>query len=384
MCRADVTLLALHHQRVLRLLAERRALGDATLRALPRDVLGEARDTVAARRALDAIPRGKPPRVRVAPAAPANTLRAAYAEAQQRFGVDWSVLAAVNFVESAFGRVRSASEAGARGPMQFLPATWREYGLGGDIDDPRDAILAAANYLHRSGASESVDRALYAYNHSTDYVRAVKRFAARMRKDERAFRTYYAWQVYVRTRERLLAPHHGAVTMRGWRRGRRCSHCRSRWSSSCARRRSSTRAGRSIPSTSGSCSPPASSTRALAVAISEAGRRRRDARLLLIGLAFLVSAGFLGLHALATPNVVVDGGSAGFVLATPIGLVLAGAFAAASAVEYGLEASLQIVHAARTLLGGRARGDARCGRSSPSPGCRRCTTRSRPTRSRRR
>jgi adenylate cyclase len=91
---------------------------------------------------------------------------------------------------------------------------------------------------------------------------------------------------------------------------------------------------------------------ALAVAISEAGRRRRDARLLLIGLAFLVSAGFLGLHALATPNVVVDGGSAGFVLATPIGLVLAGAFAAASAVEYRLDASLRIVASARWLLAG--------------------------------
>jgi membrane-bound lytic murein transglycosylase B len=195
----DVTLLALHHQRVLRLMAERRRLGDATLRALPRDVLGEARDTVSARRSLDAIPRGKPPRVRVAQAAPAATLRAAYDEAQRRFKVHWSVLAAVNFVESAFGRVRSASEAGARGPMQFLPATWREYGMGGDIDDPHDAILAAANYLHRSGASDSLDRALFAYNHSTAYVRAVKRFAARMRKDERAFRTYYAWQVYVRT-----------------------------------------------------------------------------------------------------------------------------------------------------------------------------------------
>src|SRR3954454_11598663 len=87
----------------------------------------------------------------------------------------------------------------------------------------------------------------------------------------------------------------------------------------------------------------------LAVAISEAGRRRRDARLLLIGLAFLVSAGFLGLHALATPNVVVDGGSAAFVLATPIGLVLAGAFAAASAIEYGLDASLRIVRRARLM-----------------------------------
>src|SRR3954465_2614983 len=89
---------------------------------------------------------------------------------------------------------------------------------------------------------------------------------------------------------------------------------------------------------------------ALALAIFEAGRRRRDARLLLAGRAFLVGAGFLGLHALATPGVLVDGRSAGFVLATPVGLVLAGAFAAASAVEYNLEASLRIVRASRLLL----------------------------------
>ena len=121
----DVTYLALYHQRLLRLMAERRALGDAALAKLPRDVLGEARDTVLAWRSLAAIGRGKPPKVRVAPAAPAAELRAAYGAGERRFGVDWSVLAAVNFVESAFGRVRSASEAGARGPMQFLPATWR-------------------------------------------------------------------------------------------------------------------------------------------------------------------------------------------------------------------------------------------------------------------
>ena len=62
----------------------------------------------------------------------------------------------------------------------------------------------------------------------------------------------------------------------------------------------------------------------LALAISEGARRRRDARLLLIGLAFTVSAGFLGLHALATPGVALSGKNAGFVLATPVGLVLAG------------------------------------------------------------
>ena len=195
----DVTYLALHHQRILRHMAERRTLGDRTLARLPADVRGEARDTVAARRHIDAIPRGRPPRVRTAEAAPAADLREAYARAQERFGVHWSVLAAVNFVESAFGRVRSASESGARGPMQFMPATWRAYGLGGDIDDPGDAILAAANYLHASGAPDDLDRALFAYNHSTSYVRAIRRFAARMRADERAFESYYAWQVYVRT-----------------------------------------------------------------------------------------------------------------------------------------------------------------------------------------
>jgi soluble lytic murein transglycosylase-like protein len=210
----EVTYLALHHQRMLRLMAARRALGDATLARLPRGIRGEARDTMLGRRQLAAIPRspGSLPRVRVAEAAPAAELRRHYAAAQRRFGVHWSILASINFVESAFGRVRSASEAGARGPMQFLPSTWREYGMGGDIDDPRDAILAAANYLRRAGAPADIDRALFAYNHSTSYVRAIRRFAGRMRADTRAFLTYYAWQVFVRTPtgvRRLTGPGRG-------------------------------------------------------------------------------------------------------------------------------------------------------------------------------
>jgi soluble lytic murein transglycosylase-like protein len=196
----DVTYLALHHQRLLRLMAARRALGDATVTRLPGDVRGEARDTVLGRRNLEAIPRARrPPPVRVAGAAPAAELRRDYAAAQRRFGVHWSVLAAINFVESTFGRVRSASEAGARGPMQFLPTTWRRYGMGGDIEDPHDAILGAANYLRHAGAASDLDRALFAYNHSTSYVRAIRRFAGRMRADARTFLTYYAWQVFVRT-----------------------------------------------------------------------------------------------------------------------------------------------------------------------------------------
>jgi membrane-bound lytic murein transglycosylase B len=198
----DVTYLALHHQRILRLMSARRALGDATLARLPPDVRGEARDTVRGRRDLAAIPRspGRLPPVRIAQAAPAEQLRRYYAVAQRRFGIDWSILASLNFVESAFGRIRSASQAGARGPMQFLPSTWRAFGMGGSIDDPRDAILAAANLLRHDGAPRHLDRALFAYNHSTAYVRAIRRFAARMHTDQRTFLTYYAWQVFVRTR----------------------------------------------------------------------------------------------------------------------------------------------------------------------------------------
>jgi membrane-bound lytic murein transglycosylase B len=197
----DVTYLALHHQRMLRTMAKRRALGDAALRRLAPSVRGEAADSVRGLRRLAAIPRDLKhlPRLRTARAAPAADLRRFYDEGQRRFGVHWTVLAAVNFVESAFGRVRSASEAGARGPMQFLPSTWRQYGMGGDIGDPHAAILGAANYLSRSGARQNLDNALFHYNPSRDYVRAIRAFAGRMRAGKYAFETYYAWQAYMRT-----------------------------------------------------------------------------------------------------------------------------------------------------------------------------------------
>ncbi len=195
-----MTLLALHQQRLYRRLADDPARADRVVARLGPTLRGEARDIVLARRALGRIRRsGRVPAVRTAAAAPAEELRGIYTSAQRRFRVPRDVLAAVNFVESAFGRVRSASEAGARGPMQFLPATWRQYGLGGDIDKPRDAIFGAANYLRASGAPGDLRRALFAYNRSTDYVSAILRFARRMRADERTFYAFYAWQVYVRT-----------------------------------------------------------------------------------------------------------------------------------------------------------------------------------------
>ena len=98
----------------------------------------------------------------------------------------------------------------------------------------------------------------------------------------------------------------------------------------------------------------------LGYAVSVAARRRRDARLFLISLAFMASAGFLGLHALATPTVLL-GANAGFELATPVGLAVAGGLAAASTLELGASRAAAI--AARLMaafhVGGRAHRAAR-------------------------
>jgi membrane-bound lytic murein transglycosylase B len=177
---------------------------------LPPRLAAHARDTVIAKRELARLTRPRPLRAfRAGPAAPARTLRRYYTEAERRFHVAWSVLAAVNFVESAFGRLRNASTAGAQGPMQFLPSTWRRYGMGGHVHDPHDAILGAANLLHAAGAPARYRRALYRYNPSPLYVDAVLRYARRIRADRYAFYGYYAWQVFVRTPnglERLTGP----------------------------------------------------------------------------------------------------------------------------------------------------------------------------------
>jgi hypothetical protein len=195
-----VTLEALYQQRVYRLLARRPRLAARAFRHMPGWLAPAARDITAALRELGRLtPPTRRRRFRTGPALPAGVLRAYYRRAQQRFRVAWHVLAAINFVESAFGRLKNDSAAGAQGPMQFLPPTWREYGLGGDVHDPRDAILGAANYLRRSAAPRNYRRALFAYNPSRLYVRAVLRYARRMARSRRAYYAFHSWQVFVRT-----------------------------------------------------------------------------------------------------------------------------------------------------------------------------------------
>jgi adenylate cyclase len=91
---------------------------------------------------------------------------------------------------------------------------------------------------------------------------------------------------------------------------------------------------------------------ALGLLMSEAARRRSDARLFLVSLAFLASAGFLGLHALATPGVLLETSNTGFVIATPVGLLLAALFAAASALDFDAERSARVMAHQRLLRGG--------------------------------
>ena len=199
---AEVELDALYQQRLFISLTRRSELAQAVLRRLQGKLRRETAETLAARNALVRLtpPTTRPLRsFRTGPPAPARSLLRWYRDAERRFGVGWHVLAAVNFVETAFGKLRSNSTAGAQGPMQFLPGTWRAYGLGGNVHDPHDAILGAANYLHASGAPRDYRRALYAYNRSTLYVDAVLRHANQMKRDVRAFYGYFAWQVWVRT-----------------------------------------------------------------------------------------------------------------------------------------------------------------------------------------
>jgi hypothetical protein len=141
-------------------------------------------------------PASRLPRWRIVAPAPAPALLASYRHAEARLAVPWQYLAAIHLVETRMSRIRGTSSAGARGPMQFLPSTWRRYGGRGDIDATGDAVLAAARLLRANGAPADMARALYAYNPSHRYVRAVTAYAEQMRADRRTFLGYYHWQVY--------------------------------------------------------------------------------------------------------------------------------------------------------------------------------------------
>lgn len=113
--------------------------------------------------------------------------RVLYKKAGDDSCVSWRVLAAIGYVESRHGANTGPSSAGALGPMQFMPATWRAYGRDGNHDghknvhDPADAVPAAAGYLCANGAATNLRGAIWHYNHSWAYVDQVIATSRRIR-----------------------------------------------------------------------------------------------------------------------------------------------------------------------------------------------------------
>ncbi len=153
---------------------------------------------VDARRQLSAMaqPRDTLPAWRIVPPTPAPELLGYYREAEAASGVGWNYLAAINLVETCFGRIAGVSTAGAQGPMQFMPSTWAAYGAGGDVTAPRDSILAAGRFLAASGFGSDPDGAIFRYNNAEQYVRAVTDYAAIIAADPAAFAALHRWEVY--------------------------------------------------------------------------------------------------------------------------------------------------------------------------------------------
>jgi len=112
-----------------------------------------------------------------------------YRAAGLRYGIRWEILAAINEIESDYGRNLNVSSAGALGWMQFMPSSWRAYGVDANRDGTKDpyeaidAIFAAARYLRAAGYERDVRGAIYAYNHAWWYVDSVMQRARAIAAD---------------------------------------------------------------------------------------------------------------------------------------------------------------------------------------------------------
>jgi murein DD-endopeptidase MepM/ murein hydrolase activator NlpD len=128
-----------------------------------------------------------PQAISTAPAVPQTLtfqqLTVLWRQAGQAYGIPWQVLAAINKVESNFGRNMGPSSAGAVGWMQFMPSTWDRWGMDADGDgladpwNPQDAVFSAARYLAASGGQSDIARAVLSYNHAQWYVDEVLQLA---------------------------------------------------------------------------------------------------------------------------------------------------------------------------------------------------------------
>jgi len=192
--------LGVRQQSAYHLLAAHPDWVPAVLSALPASVRSAVQANISAGQQIDSLNGASSalPHWRIIAPPASDVLLGYYREAQQAYGIPWQYLAAINLIETNMGRIQGLSSAGAQGPMQFMPATWASYGRG-DVNNPHDAILAAGRYLQAHGSASNMTRAIYAYNPSMLYVRAVELYAQQMFANERAFLGYYNWEVYFQT-----------------------------------------------------------------------------------------------------------------------------------------------------------------------------------------
>lgn len=188
-------------QRIYRAMAKDVAVRDAVLAQVPearRDLV--AKNAEATALGIGTIPRPKKdlPAWTIGVSPPVDQLLAWYKEAEAATKTPWTLLAAVHLIETRMGKLQGISYAGARGPMQFMPETWKHWGKG-NIDDPRDAIFAAGRYLAGMGAPKDLKKALWHYNQSQRYVDAVFIWHEIIAADPASFRGYHGWQVYYLT-----------------------------------------------------------------------------------------------------------------------------------------------------------------------------------------
>lgn len=191
----EVTEQAAYLQGLVRHLARHPNLTARVVPLLEPRLAAEIRRLTAASRSLIRLSAGTPSKkFKLGPRPPLAELVSDYEKAKRHHGIGPHYLAAIHFVETKFGRVKSNSVAGAKGPMQFIPSTWKIYGRGGNVKDPHDAILAAARLLRANGAPRRYGRALHAYNPSRHYVVAVTHYAKLIARDPYAIHFLYAWE----------------------------------------------------------------------------------------------------------------------------------------------------------------------------------------------
>jgi hypothetical protein len=157
--------------------------------ATPAGTAGSAADPVTTSAGSFELPGPGEPRLNslTNPALPIPPdIKALYVAAAERYELPWTLLAGIGMAETAHGRIRAISSAGAQGLMQFMPATWKVYGVDGngdrqaDILSDADSTMSAANYLTATGVHNGPDGvrdSLFAYNRAHWYVNDVLHYA---------------------------------------------------------------------------------------------------------------------------------------------------------------------------------------------------------------